>query len=118
MPVSAVGLRTKNLLSRIIVHLLTMSPNRSSLLRMRNAYVFVLTCVLACGSTAANGVAITKAPFKNCKEVNAKYPGGIAKSAKSKNKGGATKKSPKVDSKLYLKIDGLDRDKDGIACEK
>ena len=85
---------------------------------MKNTLIFLLTGVMTFGATAANGSVESKAPFKNCKAVNAKYPGGVAKSAKSKNKGGVTKNPPAVDAKLFAKIKGLDRDKDGIACEK
>ena len=64
--------------------------------------------------------------FENCKAVNSVYPGGIAKSAKAKNmtvsKGKSipakSKHKPKVDAKLYRSVIKLDRDKDGIACEK
>lgn len=64
--------------------------------------------------------------FKNCTALNAKYPGGVAKSAKVKN----TKKvrgktvpakssrKPKVSKSLYNANKRLDRDKDGIACER
>jgi hypothetical protein len=56
--------------------------------------------------------------FKNCTELNKTYPGGVAKSKGIKNKGGATKKTPTVNAKLYAENSGKDRDKDGIACEK
>ncbi|MBW7651547.1 excalibur calcium-binding domain-containing protein [Anoxybacillus sp. ST4] len=56
--------------------------------------------------------------FSNCKELNAKYPGGVALSANVKNKGGKTKFKPTVSPDLYNMNKKLDRDKDGIACER
>ncbi len=64
--------------------------------------------------------------FKNCTALNKKYPGRVAKSSKVKNtkvvKGkkvaAKSKYRPKVHKKLYAKNKGLDRDKDGIACER
>ena len=55
--------------------------------------------------------------FKNCTELNKVYPGGVALPG-AINAGGATKKTPKYDTKLYQANIKSDRDKDGIACEK
>ena len=55
--------------------------------------------------------------FKNCKELNKVYPGGIALPG-AINAGGATKKEPKYDKALYTANKKSDRDGDGIACEK
>jgi hypothetical protein len=56
--------------------------------------------------------------YANCTALNKDFPGGVAKSSKVKNKGGKTKKSPKVSAALYNANIKMDRDKDGIACEK
>jgi len=56
--------------------------------------------------------------FKNCTAVNAVYKGGISKSKTTKNKGGKTKYKPFASSSLYNANKKLDRDKDGIACER
>ena len=55
--------------------------------------------------------------FKNCTELNKVYPGGVAIPG-AVNSGGATKKTPKYDKKLYDANKKSDRDEDGIACEK
>ena len=55
--------------------------------------------------------------FKNCTELNKVYPGGVALPG-AVNSGGVTKKVPKYDKALYEANKKLDRDKDGIACEK
>lgn len=56
--------------------------------------------------------------FKNCKDLNKVYKGGVARTAKTKNKGGKTKFKPFVSKALYDANKGRDRDKDGIACER
>ncbi|CUB21017.1 Excalibur calcium-binding domain protein [Bacillus safensis] len=56
--------------------------------------------------------------YKNCKALNKVYKGGVAKSKNTKNKGGKTKYKPYVSKALYQKNMRLDRDKDGIACER
>ena len=78
----------------------------------------MITLFLVSGTSQSHASVAIKKPFKNCAAVNAKYPGGVAKSSKSVNKGGTTTQSPVVNKKLYTKIKGMDRDKDGIACEK
>jgi hypothetical protein len=61
--------------------------------------------------------------FKNCTAVNKVYEGGIAKNKKvsNKNSKGVAQKSkyaPFVSKKIYNQNKGMDRDKDGIACER
>lgn len=64
--------------------------------------------------------------YKTCTQLHRKYPGGIAKSKSAKNtkvsKGkrvkAKSKYKPKVSASLYAKYRKLDRDKDGIACER
>ncbi|WP_353853797.1 excalibur calcium-binding domain-containing protein [Bacillus sp. Bos-x628] len=56
--------------------------------------------------------------YKNCKALNKVYKGGVAKSKNTRNKGGKTKYKPYVSKALYEKNKRLDRDKDGIACER
>lgn len=73
-----------------------------------------------------NPLASAAAKWPNCKTVNSIYSGGVAKSKAAKNLKTVSGKqvlaksnfSPKVSSKLYLEMKSLDRDKDGIACEK
>jgi hypothetical protein len=55
--------------------------------------------------------------FKNCTELRKTYPGGVAKSKSSTNKGGKIKKKPAVNAKVYASNKQMDRDGDGIACE-
>lgn len=57
------------------------------------------------------------AKYSNCAALNKVYSGGVAKSAKWKNKGGEIKNKPTVNAKVYSENSSKDRDKDGIACE-
>ncbi len=60
--------------------------------------------------------------FKNCTELTKKYPHGVGKKgardlANGKPKRGA-KNNFRVDNALYAANKHLDRDRDGIACER
>jgi hypothetical protein len=46
------------------------------------------------------------------------FDGGIAKSASSRNKGVRARKAPTVFASLYNLNSKLDRDRDGIVCER
>ncbi len=56
--------------------------------------------------------------YKTCSLLNKKYPGGVASSYSSKNKGTGMYFIPRVDAALYKANIKLDKDKDGIACER
>jgi hypothetical protein len=75
--------------------------------------VFLLTLTSSLGQSA------NAAPkkYKNCTEMNQVHPGGVAKPG-AVNKGGKTKNEPTIDAPMYKLNASLDRDKDGIACEK
>lgn len=69
-------------------------------------------------STTAETAEAAAKSYKNCKELNKDYKGGVAESSSSKNKGGKTKYKPTVSKELYNANKDKDRDKDGIACER
>lgn len=60
--------------------------------------------------------------FRDCKKLNKTYKGGVAKKGVRFNKvGGKHMKfgtRPKFSNSLYSHNKGLDRDNDGIACER
>jgi hypothetical protein len=56
--------------------------------------------------------------YANCKAMQSVHAGGVAKSSTSKNKGAQSRFAPIVNSRLYAVNASLDRDKDGIACER
>lgn len=55
--------------------------------------------------------------FANCTAMQKVFPGGVARPG-AVNKGGSTRYLPKVSRKLYNANRSMDRDKDGIACER
>ncbi len=76
---------------------------------------FILALSFTVGVAPVDAAAKT---YKNCTEINKVYKGGIARSSKVKNKGGATKYKPFVSQALYDANKKSDRDKDLIACER
>ena len=96
----------------------------------RGVAVGTASILLALSGGAVASAAPTSTPaaakFSSCKALNAKHAGGVAKSAKAKNtktvKGkkvaASSTYSPKVSASLYKTYKGLDRDGDGIACER
>jgi len=84
-------------------------------MRIKKLIILVCSATLTVSQFQVSYAAAKK--FKNCTELNKVYPGGVAKSG-AVNKGGVTKNEPTIDSALYKANFKLDRDKDGIACEK
>lgn len=82
---------------------------------MRNS---IAAAVLASLLVVSGPMPAEAAKFKNCTAVNKVHKGGVAKSADTVNSGGKTKNLPTIDAKLYKTLKSMDRDKDGIACEK
>lgn len=87
--------------------------NRSPIMRILLA---VAVAVLVLVPTA--GATIPKR-FANCKHVNAKYPHGVAKNAKVAVGASGLTGRAFVSSKFYgLYGKRLDRDHDGVFCER
>ncbi|MFS0731234.1 excalibur calcium-binding domain-containing protein [Curtobacterium sp. 1P10AnD] len=92
-------------------------------LSMAAASVVLAATAVVGGATAAQAAPTV---YKNCDAVHRVYSGGIAKKSVTKNKvtsaGKVTyralKGTVKKDDKLYAANKKLDRDADGIACEK
>jgi hypothetical protein len=78
--------------------------------------------VVACGLTVGTAGAATPALYKNCTNLNKKYPHGIGKVGARDHTSGVPVTTFKRSNRLYRIAmsynKGLDRDKDGIACEK
>ena len=105
---------------------------------MKKTLSVLLSLGLLMGVSTATGVsdnaeaATAKVNTKNCTEFNKTYSKGVAKSSTTKNKVVDRKtkkvsykplsKGTKISSTIYKdsikKNADLDRDKDGIACEK
>lgn len=68
-------------------------------------------------ATHASAVKVVK--YKNCAAMQKVYPHGVGASKKVKDKtSGKRVATFTVNAKVYAANKGLDRDKDGIACEK
>jgi len=89
---------------------------------MQKGMAMLLSLVLVTGFMGTTQVdaakKVTLKTYKNCTEINKVYKGGIARTSKVKNKGGATKYKPYANQKLYDLNKKSDRDKDYIACER
>jgi hypothetical protein len=83
------------------------------------AAIIVLTVAFAVVGSAD---ALIPPQWKNCKAVNARYPHGIGKVGAHDKTAGEPVTNFKRSTKLYHLATGynkgLDRDKDGIACEQ
>lgn len=70
-------------------------------------------------SYTANETPAVKESFRNCSEVNAIYPWGVAKSVTAaKKQKNYPVNNPYVSKSLYQKLANMDRDKDLTVCEK
>ena len=90
--------------------------------------IFALSVVLAgvavsgamAHSSSATGAAVA-APWKNCTQVNGRYPHGVGRLGARDHTGGPPVTTFKRSDALYRKAmslnRSLDRDRDGIACE-
>ena len=80
--------------------------------------------VVALLAAFAAGIAEAKAPplYKNCTNLNKRYPHGVGKVLARDKSAGEPVTNFRRSTKLYLVAmswnKGLDRDKDGIACEQ
>ena len=86
------------------------------------AGVCVLVATGAVAATAGPAGAAATGTWKNCTSVNHKYHHGVGRAGAHDKTSGTPVTNFKHSTKLY-KIamrhnKGLDRDKDGIACEK
>jgi Excalibur calcium-binding domain len=91
-------------------------------------HLIVLAALVAVGAVVlsvapgAGATGAVRAPWKNCKQVNSKYPHGVGKLHAHDKTKGTPVTTFRRSTRLYLiamrNNSGLDRDKDGIACEK
>jgi hypothetical protein len=83
-----------------------------------------MAAALAGGMVTATAVAAPQvgSKFGSCAELNRVYPNGVAKNKKAANRavrqGFARPSTTKRARALYVKHPGLDRDRDGVACEQ
>jgi excalibur calcium-binding domain-containing protein len=89
----------------------------------RATTLFLFGAVFAAGGAAANAShAAIPARWKNCTAVNRRFPHGVGKLHAHDNTTGVPVTNFRHSTRLYNTAmsynRGLDRDKDGIACEK
>jgi Excalibur calcium-binding domain len=84
-------------------------------------YRLAILLGLVCAATLAASTHAVSAPWKNCAQVNKRYPHGVGKISAHDKTSGVPVRNFKHSNRLYalaLKNNGgLDRDHDGIACE-
>jgi hypothetical protein len=89
---------------------------------MARPTALLIAAALWLGAATGSADARIPAQWRNCKAVNARYPHGIGKAGAHDKTTGEPVTDFKRSTKLYrLAMSysaGLDRDKDGIACEK
>lgn len=85
----------------------------------RLATTFAAAFALGLGFAGPADAATPKV-YKNCTELNKKYPHGVGKKGARDKTSASSKRVTnfKVDTALYNANKKSDRDKDGIACEK
>ena len=77
-----------------------------------------LLAVIACGLAAGASSAGASPSFANCTAMNAKYRHGVGKVGAHDHTSGVPVTNFYRSKRLYRLNSRLDRDKDGIACEK
>jgi Excalibur calcium-binding domain len=91
---------------------------------MKRAITFLLLVSVFAASVGVASASQTTIParWKNCKHVNARYPHGVGRYGAHDKTTGVPVTNFKHSTRLYRLAmhynRGLDRDKDGIACEK
>ena len=91
--------------------------------QLNNASAVLAAGAIVLGGTPfATAASAVSAPWKNCTQVNKRYPHGVGKVRARDKTSGTPVTNFKRSNVLYLTAmrnnNGLDRDKDGIACEK
>jgi hypothetical protein len=88
----------------------------------RRLMTLVIVGVVVFGLTVATAGARIPALYKNCTNFNKRYPHGVGKLLARDHTSGEPVTNFKRSTRLYRIAmsynKGLDRDKDGIACEK
>ena len=77
-----------------------------------------LSTAKASGQAIARASAPTASLYRNCKALNRFYPHGVGRYGARDHTSGTPVTNFRRSNRLYLQNRGLDRDKDGIACEK
>ena len=79
--------------------------------------VIATAAVVAYGLLASASSVGAQASFRNCTAMHTKYPHGVGKIGAHDKTSGVPVTNFRRSNRLYYLNRGLDRDKDGIACE-
>lgn len=89
---------------------------------MRRIGALAATAVLACGTGLGTAGTLTPALYKNCTAFNKKYAHGVGRTNARDKTSGKPVTTFRRSTRLYRIAmsynSDLDRDRDGIACEK
>jgi hypothetical protein len=95
--------------------------SRATILLRVRAVVIILV-VIAALVAVSTALATTPLVYKNCTNLNKRYPHGIGRLGARDHTSGTPVTNFKRSTRIYRIAmsynKGLDRDKDGIACEK
>jgi Excalibur calcium-binding domain len=92
-------------------------------LQLNRASAVLAAGALVCGGAQfAAATTAVRAPWKNCTQVNKRYPHGVGRVGAHDKTSGTPVTTFRRSNVLYRTAmrnnRGLDRDRDGIACEK
>jgi hypothetical protein len=79
---------------------------------------FVLALPAAAATDAARSTSVTSVRYPRCSALNRRYPHGVGRVGARDHRSGTPVTTVKRSNTLYRQNSHLDRDKDGIACEK
>jgi Excalibur calcium-binding domain len=90
--------------------------------RHATAALAVVAIIAGLGAQAAGAASAVPLRWKNCTQVNKRYPHGVGRVGARDRTSGTPVTTFRRSNLLYRTAmrynSGLDRDKDGIACEK
>ena len=78
----------------------------------------LVAATAALGLSVAPPAGAAAKKFKNCTELNKKYPNGVGRPGARDKSSGEPVTTFRVNKAVYDANKGSDRDKDGVACEK
>jgi Excalibur calcium-binding domain len=74
--------------------------------------------ILVFAASAQSAGSLLPRKYQNCKALNRRYPHGVGRFGARDHTSGTPVTNFRRSNRLYRLNKGLDRDKDGIACEK
>jgi Excalibur calcium-binding domain len=85
---------------------------------VRRVYSIIALAVVACGLAASAASASSSIVYRNCRSLNRRFPHGVGRVGARDRTSGRPVTNFRRSNLLYRLNRRLDRDRDGIACEK